>query len=236
MLDVKGGVAVLARGGHRDHYAPVASVLHEGSDPVQIARAYQDVLGLEDVYLADLDAIAGLPPSYAIMRAIADLGMRLWVDAGVRTADEMGPLIQQGASSVIVGLETLAEPAHLNEIVSRFGADRVVFSLDMKNGQPMVPTRESWGTDDPQAIAEIAINGGICRMILLDLARVGMGCGTGTEPLLRALRRDHPSLEITVGGGIAASDDLLALRREGALAVLVGSALHDGRIAKNVLD
>ena len=48
--------------------------------------------------------------------------------------------------------------------------------------------------------------------------------------LVRDLVRSSPQIEVTVGGGIASKADLFAMADAGVSAVLVGSALHDGRI------
>ncbi|MDB5348949.1 MAG: hisA/hisF family protein [Planctomycetota bacterium] len=232
VLDIKSGRAVAARAGDRANYRPVRSILHEGSDPIAIALAYRDVLGLRDVYLADLDAIAGAGPALPLYRAIDDAGMALWVDAGVREVDDAGPLIAAGASAVVAGLETLRGPDVLGDLVSRFGPERVIFSLDLRDGKPLVPTLTSWGTDDPRQIAATALAIGVRRLILLDLARVGTGQGVGTDALLRSIRADYPEVEITVGGGISTHEDIENSGISGASAVLVGSALHDGRIGR----
>ena len=50
-------------------------------------------------------------------------------------------------------------------------------------------------------------------MLLLDLARVGTGGGTGTTTLLTRLRQEDPDLEITVGGGVADRQELLRWRK-----------------------
>ena len=68
-------------------------------------------------------------------------------------------------------------------------------------------------------------------MILLDLARVGMGGGVGTRGLLADLAARHPGVEWIAGGGVASVEDVEAIGRAGASAVLLASALHDGRIA-----
>ena len=59
VLDLKGGVAVHAIRGERHAYAPVQSVLSPSSEPVALARAFQERLGCDACYVADLDAIAG---------------------------------------------------------------------------------------------------------------------------------------------------------------------------------
>ncbi len=73
-------------------------------------------------------------------------------------------------------------------------------------------------------------------MLVLDLARVGTGQGTGTGQLLSRLRAAYPALELSVGGGISGIEELIAVQKAGAAAALVGSALHDGRIGREQLD
>jgi phosphoribosylformimino-5-aminoimidazole carboxamide ribotide isomerase len=65
---------------------------------------------------------------------------------------------------------------------------------------------------------------------VLDLARVGMGEGVGTEPVCRSLRCIDPKLQIISGGGVRGLGDLESLAQAGCDAALVASALHDGRV------
>ena len=60
VIDVKDGHAVHARGGRRETYAPVSKAAGTSidGDPVRLARVYLDTFGIDDIYIADLDAIA----------------------------------------------------------------------------------------------------------------------------------------------------------------------------------
>jgi phosphoribosylformimino-5-aminoimidazole carboxamide ribotide isomerase len=233
VLDVKGGQAVHAVAGQREHYGPIQSILHATSDPIGLARAYRDVLGLTAVYLADLDAINGAPANLAVYRALADLGLELWVDAGLRVADQVDPLLSSGVTMLIAGLETVAGPAALAAIVDRAGPERVAFSLDLRDRQPLCAPDATWKAVEPTAIVAEALLLGVRRLIVLDLARVGTGTGVGTLALLRQLANAYPNVELIAGGGIAGRDDLSVLEHAGTAAVLVASALHDGRITAN---
>lgn len=226
VLDLKRGLAVHAIGGDRTHYAPARSVLHDGADPVGLARAYRDSLGLRDLYLADLDAIAGGPPALPLSREIAELGLSLWIDAGLRDGSGVADLIGSGASMVVAGSETLRGPEGLAEALALASADRLVFSLDLRDGSPILASGAVWGTVDPGEIARIALGMGVRRILLLDLARVGSGMGVGTAGLVET----RSDLELYAGGGVAGLEDLQVLRRAGFAGVLVGSALQDGRI------
>jgi phosphoribosylformimino-5-aminoimidazole carboxamide ribotide isomerase len=231
VLDVKEGRAVRAIGGDRDHYRPLATRLHPGCDPLRVARAYRDVFDFRELYLADLDAIAGMPPSEALYRSIRTLGVDLWVDAGIRDRTSLGPLLAAEVATLVVGLETIRGPDALGAIGALVPPARLVFSLDLHDGRPLVGSEGSpWGTTDPLELARSVVAIGIRRLLLLDLARVGTGRGTGLLDLLGRLRGDGADLEIAVGGGVADRDDVERLAGGGASAVLIGSALHDGRI------
>ncbi len=197
VLDIRQGRAVHAVAGDRAYYGPLRSVLHGGPDPIALARAGRDVWGLGDLYLADLDAILGeSPPDLSLLRALRGLGLDLWVDAGVRDADDLPGLLGAGVDRVVVGLETVSGPEALAGIVDRAGADRVVFSLDLVEGRPMVDTVPRWGTDDdPSELALRAIAGGVRRIIRLDLARVG----TGRRRLTR--RAEPGRIAVELAGG-----------------------------------
>jgi phosphoribosylformimino-5-aminoimidazole carboxamide ribotide isomerase len=233
VIDLKAGQAVHAVAGKRAHYRPVRSSLHSGSDPLGLALAYRRALGLAELYLADLDSIAGAPPSLELLESLAANGFALWVDAGIRDRGAIDALRHCGATTLVAGLETLLGPAALLEVLEAAGPKRLAFSLDLHAGKPIFSPDADWGTTDPFALAEAVIRAGVRRIVLLDLARVGMGAGTGTTELLLGLCAAFPHLEITVGGGVAGPDDLAALDRAGASAALVGSALHDGRITAN---
>lgn len=230
VLDLKSGQAVRALAGDREHYRPVRGFLHAESDPIGLACSFRDRLGLVELYLADLDALAGRSPALGLYRAIAAEGISLWVDAGIRDRDDVSRLRAAGVATIVAGLETLAGPDALGRIIAEAGPDRVVFSLDLRNGRPLIADGAAWPSESPEALARSAVAAGARRILLLDLARVGTGTGTGTIPLLKAIRSAWPVLEITIGGGVSGPADLERLAEAGASAVLVGSALHDGRI------
>jgi len=230
VLDIQGGVAVHARGGQRDDYRPLRSVLRAGSDPILLAQAVRDVFGLDDLYLADLDAIAGALPALGLYERIAGLDLTIRVDAGLRDGADLVAIREKGVESVVIGLETVAGPDGLRSALEAAGAVHVAFSLDLRDGRPLVPTRATWGTDDPGAIVDRAVAEGVRTVIRLDLARVGTGRGVGEGE-----ERCPPGPEWVIGGGVAGPGDLPPLARRGYSAVLVGSALHDGRIGAGYL-
>jgi phosphoribosylformimino-5-aminoimidazole carboxamide ribotide isomerase len=127
-------------------------------------------------------------------------------------------------------LETLAGPKVLQALGAEHGSDSVVFSLDLKAGQVFGNT-EAWTNHEPVAIARQTVEMGIRRLLVLDLAHVGSGAGTGTEELCRQLAAAHSKAQLAAGGGVASMADVQRLEASGVGTVLVASALHDGRIS-----
>src|SRR5439155_12592681 len=137
VLDIKDGLVVRGIGGRRDEYRPIASKLTASCQPVDVARAFRDRLGLAQIYLADLDAIAGARPSWKIYSEVQALGCRLWVDAGIHHVADALELARHGIQDVVIGLETIAGPDVLTSTCRELGGDRIIFSLDLKNGRPL---------------------------------------------------------------------------------------------------
>ncbi len=225
------GRVVHAAGGDRRLYQSLNSRLFQGDDALEAALAFRAMIGASRLYVADLDALEGGPPSLELYKSMSEHKMACWVDAGVRTAIDADPLLERGVECVVAGLETLRGPRALGELVARVGPSRVVFSLDHRDGASIVAEGSDWADRSPLAIARAAFDAGVRRVILLDLARVGTSRGVGKIDLPAATRRACPGIEWIVGGGVRGVEDLDELARAGVAAALVGSALHDGRIS-----
>jgi phosphoribosylformimino-5-aminoimidazole carboxamide ribotide isomerase len=229
VLDVQNGIVVRALAGRRAEYRPLVSKLTKSTDPLVVAEAIRGRFGWHEIYLADLDSIAvgGVAANFGLYNRLRRAGFQVWLDAGIETAHDADRFANAGIERIVVGLETLRSPGEWRAIVERLGHDRVVFSLDLRAGEPIAST-EIWGTNDSLAIAERVIADGCRQMIVLDLARVGVGAGPGTENLCEMLTRQHPGLAVYVGGGVRGWDDVGRLQTLGAAGVLLASALHDG--------
>lgn len=234
VLDLKDGVVVRGVAGRRQEYRPIVSQLTTSCLPLDVAHAFRDALGLDELYFADLDAIAGAPPSFELYRKLRSDRFRLWIDAGVRHVEDAITLADAGIERIVVGLETVTGPESLMNISRQVGGDRVVFSLDLRDGVPL-GDRAAWNHEDAETIAARAVASGVRSLIVLDLSRVGVGEGIGTEDLCRRLARNHPELLLVAGGGVRNIDDLRSLHRNGIRAALVASALHDKKINREEL-
>jgi phosphoribosylformimino-5-aminoimidazole carboxamide ribotide isomerase len=273
VVDLLAGRAVHARAGRRESYRPVGAVAGspiEAGDALALAEAYLRRLGLTELYAADLDAIlarlrvqpdasarlaeapdydragakAGRASQDAVVAALAALGAPLWLDAGVSSADDARHVLGLGATRVVVGLETLPSYDTLGGICALLGGDRVAFSLDLRDGEPVIAPRAPRAPGAPRAtgasggipsgepahqVAARAASAGAGAMIVIDLARVGTGTGLDLA-LIARVREAAPRVTLLAGGGVRGPDDLARLADSGCDGALVATALHDGRL------
>ena len=233
VIDLRESRIVRGIAGKRSEYLPLRSELVPEATPAALARIFREEFAFRSIYIADLDAIAGLPPNFSLYQPFATAQFSIWLDAGVGSVQQANHLLHQLQANqipaqLVIGLESLTAIAELERLVATFGAERLIFSLDLRAGQPLMP-RLAAGIS-PVEIAELALAAGFEQIILLDVVNVGTANGIGTWPLLRWLRLRAPQLKLITGGGISNAADLTALAEAGCSAVLVASALHDRRI------
>ena len=234
VLDLMHGEVVRGVGGRRREYRPIVSRLTASSRPLDVADALASHFGFGEFYVADLDAIGGGEPAWPLYAALRQRRFRLWVDAGVRQMTHACQLADAGIESIVAGLETVTGPAELATMAQAFG-ERLVFSLDLHQGQPL-GDGDAWHSQDAEGIAAQAVRLGVRRLLVLDLARVGSGSGTGTRDLCARLCANYPQLSVSAGGGVRHRGDLDELRTCGVQAALAASALHDGRLSRADLE
>ena len=228
VIDLKSGAAVHAVRGEREGYRPLRSEIVAGSDPVEVARAVRDRFGLDELYVADLDAIAGGVPHREVLAALA-CEAQVMVDAGASEAAGVRQLLELGAARVVIGTETLAGGAALERLRVELPDAPLVLSLDLRADRVLSRDADLAGLSAAEVLARLA-PAGMREVIVLDLARVGSGAGPDVA-LLRDLRARFPELELLAGGGVRDAADLRALAEAGAAGGLVATAIHGGMLS-----
>jgi phosphoribosylformimino-5-aminoimidazole carboxamide ribotide isomerase len=208
VIDLKAGAAVHAVRGERERYRPLG-------DPLAIARRF----GLDELYVADLDAIAGSGANNALIAALAREA-RVMVDAGVNEPEPARALLDLGVDRVVVGTETLADADALDRLPD------AVLSVDLRDGRTLSPEPRLAGLPALDALA-LLHHARLREVIVLDLARVGTGAGPDVASIAE-LHAAFPDLELLAGGGVRDAEDLRALADAGAAGALVATALHRG--------
>lgn len=234
VIDLMGGHVVRGVGGRREEYRPIESRIAADPRPATVARAFAERFGFDLVYVADLDAIVHGRPDVAAWQAIAGAGLKLWLDAGIGNSGVAWRIAERIAQAeidveLVVGLETLESESELLSISEMPGSRPPIFSLDLREGQPLV-RNPAWREMTPLEIVLLVKSMGVREIIVLDLADVGMNGGTRTLELCRRIATVTETQTLIAGGGVRSLHDLHALAEAGCNAALVASALHDGRL------
>jgi len=227
VIDVLNAVAVHGIRGERERYQPLKSTLCRSADPLDIALTFES-LGFNRLYLADLDAILGKSANLSIYRQImTQTRLDLMVDAGIADITRAEEVLATEVSKIVIGSETLSGLDFLGQAVKAFGEDKVVVSIDLKEGK-VLSVSEAIASMDAVSFAQELRKIGINQIILLDLDRVGTEHGINLALLRSVLEKT--GVEVLVGGGIRSLQELEELRKLGVSGALVATILHNGKL------
>lgn len=202
------------------------------SDPAGIARRFQDE-GAEILHVVDLDgAMAGEPRNLSALEAIAEaVDVPIQFGGGMRTIEAMEQALAIGVRWIVLGTAAIADPALLREAVKSFG-EAVIVALDARDGRVAIEGWQKTSSVDVVELAREVEAMGVRRLLCTDIATDGMLQG----PNIAGLRRiaEAVGVPIIASGGVSSLDDIRALRGLeplGIIAVIVGRALYEGRLA-----
>ena len=159
---------------------------------------------------------------------------------GVRTLADVETALDLGVTRVILGTVAVQNPDLVEEMIGRFGPERIVVGIDARDGQ--VATHGWLRTSDTTAIAlgQAMRSKGVSRIVYTDIARDGMLTGVNVEAT--AELAFATGLEVIASGGVASLEDIVRLgasrsdppgsgstgQIEG---VIIGQALYTGAVS-----
>lgn len=186
--------------------------------------------GAEEAHLVDLDgARAGAPRQHDRLALLAsDTPLRLQVAGGVRSRAHVATLLEAGIARVVIGSLALTDPAAVAAMLLDFGPDHITLALDVRleDGAAMVATH-GWERGSGRTLGDVLGDFPAVRHLLVtDISRDGMLSGPNLD-LMRSLAERYPTIELQASGGVAALDDLPALRATGAKRAIVGKAIWE---------
>jgi len=221
VIDIKDGIAVHAVQGLRDSYRPLVTRYTDSTDPEMLVSALYTALPIASVYIADLDGIMHTRPHTTLITRIAAThpGLRVLVDAGFSAAHSPAACAAQDNVDIVLGSEALSSLDELETLLAALPAGRTLLSLD-RNGEKPLGCAEIF--DTPSAWP--------ARLIHMNLSRVGSDGGPDFAGLAELRTCAGPERLVYAAGGVRDADDLARLAADGVAGVLIGSALHDGRL------
>ena len=232
-IDLRNGACVRLRQGDPD----AETVFSQ--EPAAMARHWVDQ-GAEWLHVVNLDGALGQVVGEATevpvnVRAFADIRRAVDVPVqfggGIRSVDDVGYILDLGATRVILGTVAVREPNVVQDAILKFGADRVVAGLDARGG--MVATH-GWQEQTDLSALEVARrmkDMGVELMVYTDIARDAMLTGVNLRETADLARGS--GLNVIASGGIGSLADvqaLLELEEPGIIGFISGQALYTGAL------
>jgi phosphoribosylformimino-5-aminoimidazole carboxamide ribotide isomerase len=220
-VDIQGGRAVRLFEGNPDK----ETVYFER--PLEAAKHWAS-LGAAWLHLVDLDAALGKGNNdLAIGEIAAELEVNIEVGGGIRSL-ELARKWLDIVDRIVLGTVAVSQPEIVDALVADYGADRIVISIDAKDGLVAVKGWAEVSSIQAVELAERVTKQGITHVIYTDITRDGTLKGINPEPV-KAMREVFPHVLIA-GGGVARDADLELYETLGLEGAIVGRALYEGTI------
>jgi phosphoribosylformimino-5-aminoimidazole carboxamide ribotide isomerase len=203
-----------------------------GTDPAEVARGFA-AAGSKWIHVVDLDGArdGGRRQMKAVSRIVEAAGERVAceVAGGLRYEEAVAAVLGLGAARAVVGTAALRDPAFVERLVTRFGAERIAVALDVRDGmavgQGWVPGTA--GVEVSEALTTLA-DRGVRTFIVTAIERDGLLIGPNLELLARMVALGRG--DIVASAGVSSLADLSAVRAAGCVGAVVGRALYEGRL------
>lgn len=204
-------------------------------DPVQRAKQFQTT-GFTHLHLVDLDGARQQKPAHlSILEQIAK-ETRLHIDysGGIRHPRQIQQAFDMGASAVTIGSLAVYEPQTTQNILQRFGAEKIILGADVRD--ECIST-QGWVAKSDQCIYSFLdtwTKKGFRKIMITDISKDGMLQGAAFALYEKVLEK-FPHIRLIASGGIATMEDICQLEKLGCYAAITGKALYEEKLEPQAL-
>ena len=185
--------------------------------------------GATALHVINLDGAFGNSNTNAalIESIIKETDIEVQLGGGVRSFHDAGEWINLGVERVILGTLALTNPEVITELRDAFGSKAVMAGVDARNGQVLA---EGWKKESGDFLtwARRFEEMGAGSLLFTNVDKEGQEKGVDYLPVKALL--NHVNIPVTVAGGISSTDDVIGMRKNGALGIVLGSALYSNRL------
>ena len=207
-----------------------------GEDPSLMAKKWADY-GAEFIHVVNLngsrDEIGINDETLAKVAKSVDIPIQ--VGGGIRDEKRVKELLDLGINRVIVGTMAIENKELLKELIEKYKAEKIVVSIDAKNGKVATHGWEKVSDIDSVDLCKELEQIGVKTIVYTDISKDGMLEGPNFD-IYKELSQ-KTSLDIIASGGVTSIDDVKRLLDMNMYGAIIGKALYDNRIdLKEVLD
>ena len=200
------------------------------ASPEDMAKRYADC-GVRRIHVVDLDGAKSSSPKNlkTLERMAVGASVEIEWGGGIKSEDALRALFDYGADCAIVGSVAAREPELFIEWLLRFGGERMILGVDVRDGRVSV---NGWREDLNLGVDDMVgefLPHGVKQVVCTDISKDGMLQGPSFD-LYTVLQRRYDGVDFTVSGGIGSMSDIVRLDELGLRKVIVGKAVYENRI------
>ena len=202
-------------------------------NPVEIAKKWENS-GADMLHLVDLDATIGLGENYETIREISkNISIPVQVAGGLSDITKIASTLDF-AERVVIGtlamqLKQSEQEQILLEMISQFGKQRLVVSIDHVNGEIVTHGwQKNTGVKLLNATNEFT-NDGFSEFLTTNVSKDGTLEGPDIMSLKQICQINGTN--IIASGGISKLEDVEEIKKCNPYGVILGKALYEGLIS-----
>ena len=183
------------------------------------------------MHLVDLDgAVQGKPVHLEVIASIIQaLDISVQVGGGIRDLASADAWLTAGVDRVVIGTAAVRDPGMVREICRKHGNQRVVVSVDAKDGLVALHGGQETSSVTVLDLAGQMAQIGVARLLYTDITRDG--ALTGPDLATNARLASETGLAIQASGAVSSLEDIESLLPAGVEGVVVGRALYTGAVS-----
>ncbi len=204
--------------------------LRDMGDPVELARRYEQE-GIDEIVFLDVSATPEGRGSVLALaeRAAGEVFIPLTVGGGIRCVEDIGRALRAGADKVAINTAAVDHPELIDAASSRFGAQCIVISIDVRTtGRGSTVWTRSGSVDSGRTLIDWAREcerRGAGELLVTSIDRDGTGLGYDIEQLGQVA--EAVGLPVVASGGAGGVADVVEVfDRTPVSAALVAGILH----------
>jgi phosphoribosylformimino-5-aminoimidazole carboxamide ribotide isomerase len=203
--------------------------------PFEVAKFYAEQ-GAKEIHIVDLDgAKEGILKQNQIITEIAStLPLTIQVGGGIRSAEQIVMLFEQGVFRVVIGTMAITHQEEVKNWLKKFGPERIVLALDVTINALNQPLLVSNGWQHQTALTmwellETYAGSGLKYILCTDIGCDGV-LGSPNFSLYEECLKRFPALYWQASGGVGTLQDLRLLNTLPLYGAIVGKAFYEKKI------
>ena len=202
-------------------------------NPVQIAKKWEDA-GADMLHLVDLDATLGLGENYDTVKKICEnVSIPVQVAGGLRDIKKISAVLNFAQRAVIgtiaMQLKESDQEQILSNLVSQFGRERLVVSIDHVDGEIVT---HGWQRNTGIKLLEATkefLRYGFSEFLNTNVSKDGTLQGPDIESLKNIC--EISGVNVIASGGISKIEDVQKVKEYNPYGVILGKALYEDLIS-----